>query len=214
MLVLATMHDERYRPLAEVTLDNNKVPYCERHGYELTVKTDNWTDIVYFDKIQFLLDILEYNSEVEWIWWLDCDALITNFTKRIEDVIDDKYHIIISTDTNGINCGSFFLKNSPEAKEWLKMILGWRELYKTKKWDNPEQHPMIMTYIRYRDWIKLLPQREINSYNYGLYPGISNVDMLHTVGEWEPGDWILHWPGISNQARIDIARHVAPQIRY
>jgi hypothetical protein len=215
MIVLATMHDAGYAALASVTYDNNKVPYCEKHGYELTAKTDGWTDIVYFDKIQYLIDILENNTEVSWIWWLDSDALITNFTKKIEDVIDDNYHLIFTTDVNGINCGSFFVKNSPEAINWLKMILSFKELYRTKKWDNPEQTPMILTYIRYRDIIKLHPQRDFNSYNYALlYPGISDIDMLHTSGEWQPGDWILHWPGISNPARIELAAKVQDLIVY
>jgi hypothetical protein len=212
MIVLATMHDERYLPLAKITLDHNKVPYCEKHGYELAVKTDEWSDIVYFDKIQFLIDILENNPEVTWTWWLDTDALITNFDKRIEDIIDDSKHLIFTTDVNGLNCGSFFIKNSPESIAWLKMILGWKELYKTKKWDNPEQFPMIQTYIKYRDIIKLHPQRDFNSYMYGLYPGISDIDMLHTKGEWEQGDWVVHWPGIGNQQRAMLAQDIWSKI--
>lgn len=215
MYVVATMHDQGYRSLSQVTCDNNKVPYCELHGYELAVKTDEWSDVIYFDKIQFLIDILENNPDVKWIWWLDTDALITNFTKKIEDYVDDQYHIIMSTDVNGMNCGSFFIKNSPEALEWLRMILDHKERYKLKRWDNPEQTPMIMTYIKYKDWIKLVPQKEINSYNYALlYPTLSNKDMLGVVGEWAPGDWVLHWPGISNPQRIQIAQQVALQIVY
>jgi len=215
MYVVATMHDQGYRSLSQVTCDNNKVPYCELHDYELAIKTDEWSDVIYFDKIQFLIDILENNPDVKWIWWLDTDALITNFTKKIEDYVDDQYHIIMSTDVNGMNCGSFFIKNSPESLEWLKMILGYKEQYKIKKWDNPEQTPMIMTYIKYRDWIKLVPQKEINSYNYALlYPTLSNKDMLGVVGEWAPGDWVLHWPGISNMQRIQIAQQVSPLIVY
>ena len=215
MYVVATMHDQGYQSLSQVTFDNNKVPYCELHDYELAAKTDDWSDVIYFDKIQFLIDILENNPDVKWIWWLDTDALITNFTKKIEDYVDDQYHIIISTDVNGINCGSFFVKNSPEALEWLKMILDHKERYKIKKWDNPEQTPMIMTYIKYRNWIKLVPQKEINSYNYALlYPTLDHHDMLGVVGEWSPGDWVLHWPGIGNPQRIQIAQQVAPHIVY
>lgn len=215
MYVLATMHDQGYQSLATVTCDNNKVPYCDRHGYELAVKTDGWSDVVYFDKIQYLIDILENNPEVKWVWWLDCDALITNFTKRIEDYVDDNYHIIMSTDVNGMNCGSFFVKNSLDGIAWLKMILDHKQRYLIKKWDNPEQTPMIMTYIKWRDKIKLVPQKEINSYNYALlYPTLDNHDMLGVVGEWAPGDWVLHWPGIPNQSRIQIAAQVAPHIVY
>lgn len=215
MYVVATMHDQGYQALSQVTFDKNKVLYCDKHDYELAAKTDGWSDVVYFDKIQYLIDILENNPEVKWVWWLDCDALITNFSKKIEDYVDDNYHIIMSTDVNGMNCGSFFVKNSPQALEWLYMILDHKERYKIKKWDNPEQTPMIMTYIKYKDWIKLVPQKEINSYNYALlYPTLSNKDMLGVVGEWAPGDWVLHWPGISNQQRIQIAQQVAPHIVY
>lgn len=208
MIVLATMHDIAYQALSRITFDNNKVPYCEQHGYTLAAKTDNWSDVIYFDKIQFILDILENNPEVTWVWWLDCDALITNFTKRIEDVIDDNYHIIMATDVHSLNCGSFFVKNSPEAIGWLKMILSWKDLYRQKRWDNPEQYPMIINYIKYRKIIKLLPQREINSFDYRLYPGISNIDMLDTDGQWQPGDWVLHWPSVPNENRIAMATQI------
>jgi hypothetical protein len=214
MIVLATMHDERYSSLANETFNNNKIPYCEKHGYELTAKTDGWSDVVYFDKIQYLLDVLENNPEVTWIWWLDCDALITNFTKRIEDMIDENYHVVISTDVNGLNAGSFFVKNSVEGRGWLSMILSWRQMYSWKKWDNPEQHPMIMTYIRYRDIIKLVPQREVNSFDYTMYPGISSIDMLHTDGQWQPGDWIIHWPNIPNDKRIAMIAELQSKIIY
>lgn len=212
MIVLATMHNDYYANIAPITNDNNKIPYCKLHGYELAAKTDGWGDNIYFDKIQYLIDIFENNHDVTWIWWLDCDALITNFTKKIEDIIDNNYHIIISTDVNGINCGSFFIKNSKESLDWLKMILSWKESYKFKKWDNPEQYPMIMTYIKYRDIIKLLPQREINSYFYGLYHGVSNVDMLHTIGEWSAGDWVLHLPGTPNPLRIEVFQKMQSSI--
>jgi hypothetical protein len=212
MMVLATMHNESYNALAEVTLINNKVPYCARHGYHLAVKTDGWSDVIYFDKISFLIELLEKNPSIKWVWWLDCDALITNFTKKIEDIVDDNYHIIMTTDVNGLNNGSFFIKNSPESLDWLKVILSWKINYIHKKWDNPEQHPMIMTYIKYRKLIKLHPQRDFNSYFYQLYPGTSNIDMLDTDGQWQPGDWVVHWPGCSNPARINLADQIKKYI--
>lgn len=215
MIVLATMHNDRYQWLASTTCDNNKVPYCLKHDYELAVKTNDWGDVIYYDKIQFLIDILENNPAVTWVWWLDCDAMITDFTKKIEDIIDDQYHIIISTDCNGINCGSFFVKNSPQTLEWLYMIMSTKETYKIKKWDNPEQHPMIMTYIRYRDWIKLLPQRSINSYFYQMYPEIKDTtDQLHTSGQWQPGDWVLHLPAVNDQLRLSVFQQVQQLIKY
>ena len=40
---IVTMHDAGYRELADITYEENKVPYCVRHGYKLFAKTDNFS---------------------------------------------------------------------------------------------------------------------------------------------------------------------------
>jgi hypothetical protein len=213
MIGIVSMHDSKYEDLAKLTWDGNKLLYCQKHGYQAFIKTDNWSDIIYFDKISHLLEVLENNPSLNWVWWLDCDTLITNFNKKIEDYVDDQYHIIIGTDIAGLNCGSFFLKNSPESKEWLKMVLDHKDQFRVRPWQFPEQQSMQLTYIKYRDWIKLVPQKDINSYCYELYPyHKTNLDWLKTSGQWSPGDWVLHFPGLTWKQRIDIAHHMQQYI--
>ena len=121
----------------------------------------------------------------------------------------------MSTDVNSMNCGSFFIKNSKEALEWLHMIMKQKAEYKIHKWPWPEQTPMITTYIKYQKWIKIVPQKEINSYNYAiLYSWLDNKDHLGVVGEWAPGDWVVHWPGIPNATRLQLAAAIKPKIIY
>jgi hypothetical protein len=62
------------------------------------------------------------------------------------------------------------------------------------------------TYEQYKDIvIKLVPQRTMNSYNYSLYKGWGPepmLDKLGNVGDWQIGDFAIHWPAQSLEFRL------------
>jgi hypothetical protein len=73
--------------------------------------------------------------------------------------------------------------------------------------------------------IKLVPQKFMNSYDYSLYlsqepwnvygvqpESIPNQDQLGYYGNWNIGDFLLHWPGIRNDKRIELAKYHTNQI--
>ena len=41
---------------------------------------------------------MEENPDIEWTWWLDADAVITNFNTTIEQWCDEDSHFIIAVD--------------------------------------------------------------------------------------------------------------------
>ena len=68
MNALITIYDEKYKPLAELTWEQNKVPYAQRHGYEAFAKTNSFhPDIkLGFQKIWWLKDLMTSRPDIEW----------------------------------------------------------------------------------------------------------------------------------------------------
>jgi hypothetical protein len=207
---IATFHNEGYKDLAQYTYDGSLIPYAKKHNYKLICKTDNFSNeySLMFEKIKILLDALNDNPNMDWIWWLDCDAMVTNFNIKLENIIDNDYHIIMTTDINGINCGSFLVKNSPQGKAWLEMIFSQRFVprYTKHKWQ--EQAVVMETAKNYTDILKIIPQKVINAYFYKFYSSDEKygIDRLGMSGDWVLGDFVIHWPGVPNYQRIEWAK--------
>ena len=67
------------------------------------------------NKVYAMKDAFEKYPECEWIFNTDCDVMITNFTVKLESIVneyakDENVHVIIPVDCNGINCGNMFIK--------------------------------------------------------------------------------------------------------
>lgn len=204
-MAIVSIFNERHADLAELTWYNNKVKYAEKHGYLAVAKTDNFSpEQVHFDKFVHLLDVMEKNPDVDWVWWLDNDAMITNFDIRVEDLVDNDYHVIMPTDIAALNTGSFIVRNSTQAREWLNFLLSKKKEYKDdKKWF--EQQAVIDFYPKFQDLFKIIPQQWLNSYDYKMY-NVEGTDLLGQDGQWYPGDFVIHWPGLPNPTRVQLAK--------
>lgn len=213
---IVTMHDQNYSDLADITYRQNKVLYCEKHGYGLFAKTDNFSPgrRVYFDKIRHSLETLEQNPNIRWIWWLDCDAVITNFNTTIEQWCDPDYHFVIAVDRYNLNNGSYFLRNSDQSREYFQHILSLEEQYLDAEW--PEQQPMIDLIDQYRSIIKIHSQRDFNSYDYDFYfkdhGNTHDWDLFGNNGNWQPGDFVCHYPGITYSKKIELAKNILERV--
>jgi hypothetical protein len=207
---LISFHNDDYEPLAQVTWYNNKIPYCERHGYSHYFEKYVPGNDGQIQKIAMILKQLE-DPEVEWVWWTGCDVLITNWNTRIEDKIDNNYHVIMSTDCNGFNADSILTRNSEESKQYWKHVL---EITKTLSWHwEGEQKAIKDTYPEYSHLFKVVPQREMNAYNYAIWGGVyPSTDYLNTDGNWQQGDWVIHWPNQPLEKRLEHAAHYGPLI--
>jgi len=208
---IISMYNDAHNDLGAVAWPN-KEKYAEKHGYGSYCKTDNFTDPVsiQFEKFIMMLELFEANPDLDWCWWLDNDAMITNYDIRLEDIVDNNYHIIITTDIATVNGGSFIVRNSQQGKDWLKFMLdiGHSE-YKDNKW--PDQQPMADFFIKYRDIIKVVPQRTMNSYDYKIY-NVAGIDLLGESGQWHPGDFVIHFPALPNPTRIQLMNQYTKQL--
>jgi hypothetical protein len=223
MYGLITLHNEAYQPLADLTWIQNKVVYAEKHGYAAICKTNGFREGsgIGYQKIYFAKEVLETNPELEWIWWTGTDTLITNFAVRIEDRIDNNYHFIICVDVNGINADSLLIRNSPEAIKFLDAVIAIEE-ESSKHWDCeqraiarvigvpvPPEHWPISPFAPIAESeesiVKVMPQRFMNSFNYQLYHYTDQRDKLGLDGNWQPGDWLIHWPATQLELRLQLA---------
>jgi len=211
-MAIVSIFNERHKDLADLTWYNNKVKYAEKHGYLALPKTDNFSpEQVHFDKFVHILDVMAKNPDVDWVWWLDNDAMITNFDIKVEDLVDNDYHVIMPTDIAALNTGSFIVRNSAQAKEWLNFLLSKKKEYKDdKKWF--EQQAVIDFYPKFQDLFKIIPQQWLNSYDYRMY-NVEGIDLLGQDGQWYEGDFVVHWPGLPNEMRVKLAQQFQPLIK-
>lgn len=210
-IAIVSLNDINYQPLADLTWSQNKVEYAERHEYAYACKTEGFYGVgVGFEKIWFLRDMLTEYPDIEWLWWTGCDTLVTNMTTKLEDRVDNNYHFIIATDCNGINADSFFIRNSPEGRAYIDMIISRHMQYQSHVW--AEQQCIIESLEEFKDIIKVVPQRDINAYDYGLYPECIPLDKSGNDGQWKEGDLLIHWPGTSLPKRLELARHYMSKV--
>lgn len=212
MYVVTSMHDSNYNELAELTWNQNKKLYCEKHGY-IGI---NWlvgSDRTYpggWERLKRIRDIMIEHPEYKWFWWTGADAMITNFNVKMEDKIDENFDLIIATDCNEINNDSFLIKNTKWSQDYLQELINL--IPRFEKHYFYEQQAMIETIPNHKEKVKIVPQRYLNSYKNDLYPWQSKYDLLGTDGTWQKGDWLIHWPGTGLDVRLQLARHFLNEV--
>lgn len=209
MFILTSYYTPDYYPLVEKTWEENKVPYCEKHGYSYNLLRFRWNGMPDAQelKIKHLKNICNSAAEDDWIWWTGTDLMITNFLIKLENIVDTDYHWIIASDFNGINADSILIRNSELGREYLNLIE--TMLPTINHWEG-EQHAIKITHKDYSHIVKVIPQREINSYQMDLYKNRSEyagsnwLDDLETDGNWQPGDFVVQWPACSLHQRLQL----------
>jgi hypothetical protein len=113
----------------------NKKEYAALHSYaiEYIDESMNTNRNPYWSKLLFIKSILhKYN----WVFWIDADAYITNYSILLENLIDNNYDLIISQDEFAINSGVFLIKNSPESFHMLEQSYFLKEFENHRWTDN------------------------------------------------------------------------------
>jgi galactosyl transferase GMA12/MNN10 family len=228
---LIDIHDANFEELSQMTWDNNKKLYAERHGYATFIKTNNFAPTVSFgwQRLIYILEVLENNPELEWVWMTGTDAMVTNFNTKIEDKIDNNCHFMVATDFNSINVDSMLFRNSPEGKGFLRDVISLEPLFRS----NPLHENAAVIHIlglpeglspwpaqlteKYRNVARVMNQKYMNSYDYSLYYNNyphcrNNLDRLGQYGNWEIGDWLIQWPATTMHHRFQLARNFASKV--
>jgi hypothetical protein len=191
-ICILILYTEGWSEIAKIVLPNVK-EYCDKHGYSLDAIL--YRDSEYKSDFGYkkLTEIKRLLKNFDIVWSLDMDTLITNHNYKVEDFLGE-HDFYITKDVNGINGGSFIVKNSA----WSIAFLDICGLQKGLEGMHCEQDAINYYYPNFKDYIKILPHPSINSYKYELYPEFK----LPQEGQWEEGDFVLHLPGLSIERRI------------
>lgn len=155
VLILTTCDGVRYKPMIDVTEDLHK-KYASKHGYEYA-RVDGvvrgfkpWHAT--FNRIYLLQSLLAQNigqnigqnngqnngssstPQYDWVLYMDADAVIIDFDKRLDEFLDDNYAIVAcrgSVDdpevTWNLNIGvCFFNLRHPQIAQIINI---WHNLY-------------------------------------------------------------------------------------
>lgn len=230
-IALLNIYTENIKQLAVITTEYNKRKYCEKNGYDLLVKTKDFSYKDFgFEKIKFVLDTVKSNK-YDWILWVGSDTMITNYNIKVEHLIDEEKSFIIANDVWDFNSDVFLIKNHPRSIEYFEEILSLHDKYIDENgkprdlgvrlpdggarcW--AEQEAMIDLKEKYKDAIKIVPQKILNSYLYHLYPSPwhqKGLDCEGYDGRWSEGDFIVHWPGMNNELRLNLAVNFIPKVK-
>lgn len=215
-IAIVGIYTPNYQDLVDITILKNKFPYCERHGYMPVfqqIEGNSYNNDSGFKKLEVILDLFEREPNLDWAFYTDCDAMITNMKIKLEEKINylnAHTHVALCTDCNNINAGQFLIRNSPIGRDYLKHLISLKPKYVNHDWH--EQQAMIEASWKFKDAIHIYPQRVMNSYVYANHGADVPVDILGYSGEWKPGDFIQHWPGYPFDKRMVTAQNLLSQV--
>ena len=228
------MYDSNYKELAEITKTNNK-KYCDIHGYDYICydrkiinddKTFHW---------QRYPMIKRHLRNYKWLFFLDIDAMIMNYNIKLEDLIDDNYHIImenmgdltdVQDETNKKYCdinynpiaSAILLKNSKTVCDFLDDV--YNNVLNCNinlQYDNSAVRCTIGYFNKYKKVSKMYPidSKKLNAVWYSNKPSY----ILHNGPKWndnknfyEIGDFLIHIVAYDTEERISLLKQFVPYI--
>jgi hypothetical protein len=200
---LLTAASDAYWPLMEM-LAPNKLEYCLRWKFQLHIRhLGNQTQ--WGEREQVILDTL---PSCDWLWFLGADTLITNLTTDIRSIIEPDKDFLIGRDVLGINNDSMLLHNCPLTYRFVQWLLGHNQEFPDDQ--TAMNHFLTKEASIFHSRVSIIPQRRFNSYPYHLY----DFDHCRNAkeGHWEPGDFVLHLPGMDNARRLLVFRDYLPKV--
>jgi hypothetical protein len=177
----------------------NHKAYADKHGYHYIYNFTPERDPRYiFYKIETLL---RYIDLFDWVFWIDDDAYFTNFSIPLASFLDlagDAQMLICkSPSTKKVitkySSGQFFLKSSPQAKDFLRAALAvnlekvkafWRE--DLGLFTNGDQDAIV--YLsevdpRYNSgFIKSVDHNQFNNRDFEYEKDLSEHFLVHFTG--------------------------------
>ncbi len=210
--VVATAHDAGYAEMAAITLPTVE-QYCKRHGYELYYDPNVDSRETDACKIRIFCDLYasgRFQGD-DRFFWIDTDALVMNSEIHLDELaaIMQDYHYMVGYDANGINTGTWMARFTSHADHYLRVSrsqsigMGWAD-----------QVGLLQTALQapFCEWVRTIPGKYMNAMPYELY-GWDSWPHKNEINNYEPGDFVLHLPGIEHEARLKMLRDYAQQAR-
>lgn len=126
-----------------------------------------------------------------------------------------KHFIACGERVTPVQADSFLVRGTKEGSDYLGDILGHYDQYRHHPW--VENQAMIDLVEKHAAITMLVPQHLLNAYDYSCFYHISpmykdGIDCYGNRGQWMPGDFIIHWPGVSLARRMELLSKYLPQV--
>lgn len=196
-----------FQQLADLTIPIRD-RYCARWGFKHVVHNGSFhnPNLYYaIQRLHLILDLMAKPDATEWYWVINIQAVITNHAINVLDFTDETHDFFITRDVNGLNAGSFLVKNSEKGREWLRFVAE-KAAFTNHCWfeqhicQENENNPL------YKDRIKVLDHPSINSYWYREY-----LLPDTTPGDWRPDHLLLSLPGMDLGQKLDRVKRCVDQ---
>ena len=198
-------------PAASHVMAMSKSLYCTLHGHSWNVYYHLFDHARHpvWSKVLVLLDLLQKEHTADYIWLLDFDTIIFNYSVQLADLLlhaaaardprkDDSIDIILSKDCNGINAGSILFRNSAWTKVFAKkwFLTNSSDIPKMDIWK--EQASLMYLFHTdqdVRDHTVFIPQKLFNAYGHSCgYKFRKNDFLIHFAGDKASADtWAKQW---------------------
>lgn len=212
----------------------NHKDYSNRHSYTYILRNLPKTNR---EPIWEKMDLIKQtiiSNKYDYIFWMDTDSIFTNFTIKIEDIINNaggKYNFLFSGDTNIINSGHFIFKSCIWSSKELEKI--W-DIYPAKygmSGDNAALSVWLaggnsnMTYNEQKKYYEKVDKGYIDIYEkYRIESGEAQEYICEELNEYcklipkrkinsyrddfQKGDFIFHAVNSSDNFRNTIFNHI------
>lgn len=206
MITIVTAASKAYWPLQSLTLPN-KLEYCLRHQIQLVARVhdDNVITTAKPERLQFIFDALEKSKDGDWVWFMGSDTLIMNMAISVHEMLAEynDANLVIAKDVNGINNDSFFVRSTYAGMQFVSRAID----ACPNRSDDQEAMRFEMMDMSYGLKVKCVSQKLFNAYKYDEYQYGPQPD-----GTWEPGDLVLHLPGLPMERRMTLVRDFLPLV--
>ncbi|KAJ4973292.1 hypothetical protein NE237_006466 [Protea cynaroides] len=200
----------------------NKIDYCRIHGIEIIYNMANLDKKLtgYWAKLPLIRRFMLSHPEMEWIWWMDSDALFTDMEFQIPLSKYDSYNLIVHGYPNlmfeekswtALNTGSILFRNC----QWsLDLLDAWApmgpkglvrdeagkiltaELKGRPEFEADDQSALIYLLISQKQWMEKV-FLENSYYLHGYWTGL--VDRYEEMMEkYHPGLGDERWPFVTH----------------
>lgn len=199
--IVFTEYGDNFSGIASITIPINK-EYCLRHGYEYReLILEGTGNEYYYKKHEYIRDLFD-NKECELVFYLDCDAIITNHKIRIESFMTYGATFWVTEHAGELNGGAILVRCYSRGNDINNFVLAHRDKF-------PNEQNVLNNYrkeLEYANTMQVLSHPSFNSLDYSKYPEFPEV-RKREEGHWHEGDFVLHVPALSLEKRLEVLKN-------
>ena len=196
MIAKISCWNDSCQAVADLTTPNH-LAYCDKYNYQVYHSKEIPNDKhPVWGRVALLRKVMNENSH-EWFVLTDIDLLFMNFSISLESFLNG-FDLITSYDIHGLNCGVLFVRNCEWSKNFVEKWLTDGSKYYSSFINQEQTSLAYFLYQEPKEHWQVVSQKYFNSFPYHQY------DLHYPEGNYEDGDFIIHFPGMDNDKRINL----------